>query len=240
MSDRFPVIPSRFVLALAVCAGVLAPIASPFAATGALAQELPPVDERRTDASAESPPFSRGSVDLDDLMADGPLPDIVIGDPDAPVTIVEYASLTCPHCASFHNGALPDLKADYIDTGIAKLVIREFPFDPQGLAGFMLGRCVAPQQRGPLIEHLFRDGSWSRAESVSASLLAIARQTGMSRDDFVACIQNVELQGQVLAVKDRGEREFAVQATPTFFINGSRYSGAMSANQMAALIEDHR
>lgn len=197
--------------------------------------------ERRTDPSAATPPSSQGSANVAALMEEGPLPDIVVGDPDAPVTIIEYASLTCPHCATFHNEALPAIKADYVDTGIAKVIVREFPFDPQALAGFMLARCVPEERREPMIDVLFQQQqSWSRAENVSAALLSIARMSGMSQEEFVSCLQNQELQGQIAAVRQRGEAEFDVRATPTFFINGERYSGAMSADQMAAIIERHR
>lgn len=200
-----------------------------------------PAAERRTDPSAATAPQSQGSVDVEALMAEGALPDVVLGDPNAPVTIVEYASLTCPHCATFHNSALPDIKADYVDTGIAKVILREFPFDPAALAGFMLARCVPEERREPMISVLFQQQqSWARAENVSAALLSIARMSGMSQEEFVSCLENTELQGQVAAVRERGESEFGVQATPTFFINGDRYSGAMTADQMAAVIESHR
>ncbi len=235
---------SAAVLALAACAdddGTFRLIGT------AQAQEAPAANpdaapaERRTDPSSATAPEPQGSVDVAELMAEGALPDIVIGDPNAPVTIVEYASLTCPHCAQFHNQVLPDIKADYVDTGIAKVIVREFPFDPQALAGFMLARCVPETQREPMVDVLFQQqATWTRAENVSAALLQIARLSGMSQEAFVACLQNQELQGQVAAVKERGENEFGVRATPTFFINGDRYSGAMTADQMAAVIEAHR
>lgn len=197
--------------------------------------------ERRTDPSAATVPQSQGSVDVDALMEQGALPDVVLGDPNAPVTIVEYASLTCPHCATFHNSVLPDIKADYVDTGIAKVILREFPFDPAALAAFMLARCVPQDRREAMISVLFQQQqSWARAENVSAALLQIARMSGMSQEEFVGCLQNTELQAQVAEVRERGESEFGVQATPTFFVNGERYSGAMGANEMAAVIESHR
>lgn len=226
----------------AVLAMAAASETSPVQIIGAAhAQEAATPAERRTDPSAATAPQAQGSVDVDALMEEGALPDIVIGDPNAPVTIVEYASLTCPHCATFHNSALPDIKADYVDTGIAKVILREFPFDPAALAGFMLARCVPDERREAMIDVLFQQQqSWARAENVSGALLQIARMSGMSQEEFVSCLQNTELQGQVAEVRERGEAEFGVQATPTFFINGDRYSGAMSADEMAAVIESHR
>ena len=155
--------------------GERAPVAQAQEAAPAGNGTAAPAAERRTDPSAATAPQSQGSVDVEALMAEGALPDVVLGDPNAPVTIVEYASLTCPHCATFHNSALPDIKADYVDTGIAKVILREFPFDPAALAGFMLARCVPEERREPRISVLFQQQqSWARAENVSAALLSHA------------------------------------------------------------------
>ncbi|WP_192843038.1 DsbA family protein [Aureimonas frigidaquae] len=227
-------------LAAVMLAGAAILAAAPAFTGVALAQEAPAAT-RQTDASAATAPQSQGSVDTAALMAPGALPDIVIGNPDAPVTIVEYASLTCSHCADFHANAYPAIKADYLDTGVAKLVLREFPFDPRALAGFMLARCVPEDRRTAMVDVLFdQQRQWAMAENASVELLAIARQAGMSQEQFTACLQNAELQGKVMEVQKRGQDEFGVAATPTFFINGDRYAGAMTANEMAAVIEAHR
>ncbi|MFD2238581.1 DsbA family protein [Aureimonas populi] len=232
---------SAAMLALAACSDNDAPGSVIVGSAEAQTPEAAAEGERRTNPSAVTAPRAQGSVDVAALMEEGPLPDIVIGDPDAPVTIVEYASLTCSHCANFHVNSLPAVKADYVDTGIAKIVVREFPFDPRALAGFMLARCVPENQRESMIDVLFQQqANWARAENASAALLSIARLSGMSQDEFAACLQNTELQGQITSVKDRGENEFGVNATPTFFINGDRYAGALSADEMAAVIESHR
>jgi protein-disulfide isomerase len=183
-------------------------------------------------------PESSGSVDVADLMAEGPLPDVVIGDADAPVTIVEYASMTCSHCADFHENSYPQIKTDFLDTGKAKLIIREFPFDPRALAGFMLARCTGDDaKRTAMIDVLFsQQDDWARAENASAALLKIAKLAGMSQDEFTSCLNDKEMQEKIVEIQQKGQNEFGVNATPTFFINGDKFSGALSAEQMAAAI----
>ena len=188
---------------------------------------------------ASEVPESDGSVDVNDLMAQEALPDVVIGDPNAPVTIVEYASMTCSHCANFHETTYPAIKKAYLDTGKAKLIIREFPFDPRALAAFMLARCAGDDaKRTAMVDVLFdQQRSWAGAENASEALLKIWRMAGLSQDDFVACLNDRELQEKIVAVQQRGQNTFDVNATPTFFVNGKKYSGEMSAPQMAAVIE---
>lgn len=183
-------------------------------------------------------PESSGSVDVADLMAEGPLPDVVIGDADAPVTIVEYASMTCSHCADFHENSYPQIKTDFLDTGKAKLIIREFPFDPRALAGFMLARCTGDDaKRTAMIDVLFsQQDDWARTDNASAALLKIAKLAGMSQDEFTSCLNDKEMQEKIVEIQQKGQNEFGVNATPTFFINGDKFYGALSAEQMAAAI----
>lgn len=196
--------------------------------------------ERATNPSAATAPEPQGSIDVSKLMMPQALPDIVIGKADAPVTIVEYASMTCPHCADFHAQAYPAIKQDYLDTGKAKLILREFPFDPRALAAFMLARCAGDERRTAMIDVLFdQQRQWAAAENASVELLKIAQLAGMNQDQFKACLSDKDLQGKVVAVQEAGQNEFGVSATPTFFINGDKYSGALSADEMAAVIEKH-
>ncbi|WP_246160135.1 DsbA family protein [Aureimonas fodinaquatilis] len=192
-------------------------------------------------AQETAAPQAQGTVDVEALMREGALPDVVIGDPDAPVTIVEYASLTCSHCAAFHENTYPKIKEDYLDKGIAKLIIREFPFDPRATAGFMLARCVPEDRRTAMVDVLFdQQQRWAMAQNASVELLAIARQAGMSQEQFTACLQDRDLLAKVEAVQKRGQDEFAVNATPTFFVNGNRYGGALNVEEMSAVIEANR
>ncbi|WP_244493041.1 DsbA family protein, partial [Aureimonas sp. AU20] len=196
--------------------------------------------ERATNPSAATAPKPEGMVDVAKLMSPQALPDVVIGKADAPVTIVEYASMTCSHCRDFHSESYPAIKKDYLDTGKAKLILREFPFDPRALAAFMLARCAGDERRTAMVDVMFdQQREWAAAENASVALLKIAQLAGLSQDQFKACLQNTELQGKVVAVQEAGQKEFGVSATPTFFINGEKYAGALSADEMAAIIEKH-
>lgn len=186
--------------------------------------------------SAAAAPPAQGSADLDRLLADNPLPEMVLGREDAPVTIIEYASMTCPHCASFHNNTFPAIKEKYVDSGKVRFIFREFGFDPRAEAGFMLARC-AGERYFPMVEVLFKQqDSWARAENGRQALLSIARLAGFSQEAFEACLTDQQLLDNIRAVKARGE-SFGVEATPTFFINGRKYSGALSVDQMSAIID---
>ncbi|UIJ71134.1 thioredoxin domain-containing protein [Aurantimonas sp. HBX-1] len=206
--------------------------ATPEATAGATAQAVTP--------AAEAPAAS-GSADVEALMEEGPLKDVVIGDANAPVTIIEYASMTCSHCADFHENSYPAIKQQYIDTGKAKLILREFPFDPRALAAFMLARCTGDDaRRTAMVDVLFdQQAEWARAENASTALLNIAKLAGMSQEEFTTCLNDKELQQKIVETQQRGQAEFGVEATPTFFVNGDKYSGSLSPEQMAAVIEAH-
>ena len=173
-----------------------------------------------------------GNVPVADLMADNALPDSWLGSADAPVTIIEYASMTCPHCAHFHAEGFPVLKSKFIDTGKVRFVLREFPFDPLAVAGFMLARC-AGDKREAMIELLFaQQKNWAFTDKPLQGLTTLIKQAGMSQQTFDACLQDKALYDNVNAVRDRGAQKFGVDATPTFFINGKKVSGDMSPEEL--------
>lgn len=187
--------------------------------------------------AAGNAPEPAGTVDMEVLLQEGALPEKVMGEADAPVTIVEYASMTCGHCANFHNNTLPAIKEKYIDTGKARLILREFPFDPRAEAGFMLARC-ADDKYFAMIDVLFeQQRNWVPVENAREALLQIARLAGFSQESFEACLTNQELLEDVRAVRSRAAEEFGVDATPTFFINGNKYAGALSVDEMSAIID---
>ena len=188
-------------------------------------------------SSSAAAPASRGTVDMAKLLADGALPDQVLGNADAPVTIVEYASMTCGHCANFHNNTLPVIKENYIDTGKVRMIVREFPFDPRAEAAFMLARC-SDDKYFAMVDVLFKQqNNWAGVENASEALLQIARLAGFSQESFEACLTNQKLLDDVRAVRQRGANDFGVDATPTFFINGNKYSGALTVAEMSAIID---
>lgn len=189
-------------------------------------------------AFAQELPESSGNVDMDAVMKPGPLPDRTLGDANAPVKIVEYMSMTCPHCAHFHNTTFDEIKKKYIDTGKVYFVIREFPFDPRAAAAFMLARCAPEQQYYPFVSMLFKQQqSWATAQDARAALLQMSKLAGFSQETFEACLTNQKLLDDVNATMQRGATEFGVNSTPTFLINGKRYAGDMSVESMSALVD---
>lgn len=167
-----------------------------------------------------------------ELEAKGPLDDIPMGSETAPVTIIEYASMTCPHCAAFATTTFPKLKEKYIDTGKVKYIMREYPLDGLAAAAFMLARCAGPDKYYPLIETFFaQQQKWAVREPIPP-LTAIAKQAGFTQQSFEACINNKDLLTKVQAMRDRGTQKFKVDATPTFYINGEKHSGAMSIEEL--------
>lgn len=190
--------------------------------------------------SPVGPVSEAAAQSADELMEPGALPDKVLGEADAPVTIIEYSSMTCPHCAAFHTGTLPGIKEKYIDTGKAKLVFREFPFDPRAMAAFMLARCAPDDRYFPLIDVLYKQQrTWATAEDARQPLLQISKLAGFTQESFEACLKNQEMLDNIGKVQKRAAEEFGVQSTPTFFINGEKVSGNMSVEDMSKLIDKH-
>ncbi|MEM1287951.1 MAG: DsbA family protein [Pseudomonadota bacterium] len=180
-----------------------------------------------------------GSVDLAALLTptDG-LPDVTMGEPDAPVVIVDYSSMTCPHCRSFHTNALPSIKANYIESGQAFYVFREFPLDARARAASMLARCADETLFHDLLEILFeRQREWAQAQNPAEALFGIVAQAGYTQETFNACLTNQELEQAIVAGAERGSQEFSVSSTPTIFINGARFPGARSAEEYAEIID---
>ncbi|MGO4618595.1 DsbA family protein [Ensifer sp. 2YAB10] len=183
-------------------------------------------------------PSSEGSVDAAKLMEPGALPEMALGEANAPVTIVEYMSMTCPHCAAFHNNTFEAIKTKYIDSGKVRFIVREFPFDPRAAAAFMLARCAPEGQYFPMISMLFKQQQqWAAAQNGRDALLQMSKLAGFTQESFEACLTNQKLLDDVNSVMQRGAKDFGVQSTPTFFVNGEHYSGDMSVDVMSALID---
>lgn len=163
--------------------------------------------------------------------------DQALGDADAPVTIIEYSSLTCPHCAQFHNEVLPDLKERYIATGKARLVYRDFPLDQRALAAAALAHCAGPDRYFGLLEVLFEtQETWARAESLQP-LKGLGRLAGMSETEMDACLADEELTNGILQMRLDGQDKYDISSTPTFVIDGETYAGSRSVDEFAEIIE---
>lgn len=195
-----------------------------------------PVDPVTT--SAVEIPAADGDVDMAEVLKPGPMKEMALGDANAPVKIVEYMSMTCPHCASFHNDTFKQIVTDYVDTGKVQFIVREFPFDPRATAAIMLARCAPEDQFFPMIDVLMQQQSnWARAEDAAGALFDISKLAGFTQESFNACLTNQQLVDDVNAVRKKAAEEFGVQSTPTFLINGKRYPGNMTVESMSALID---
>jgi protein-disulfide isomerase len=168
-----------------------------------------------------------------DLLAPSSLPDQVQGSPTAPVTIIEYASMTCSHCATFHNTTYPVLKSRYIDTGKVRYILREFPLDPLAAGAFMLARCAGDGKYYTLVDTLFREQkNWAFAQNPIPPLLKIAKDNGFTEQSFEQCLSNQKLLDGLEEVRQRGQSKFGVNSTPTFFVNGKIIRGMMSIEEL--------
>jgi protein-disulfide isomerase len=199
-------------------ATTMAPAATPAAAT----------------APAPSPPPQPQSAQ------GGPQPradDRVLGKADAPIVIFEFASLTCPHCADFDANTLPKLKADWIDTGKARLIFRDFPLEPMAIQAATLARCAPPDQFYGFIDALFRgQANWASPSRIQDALGKIAKLAGMSDEKYAACMKDDALRDQILGSRLEAEQQFKVESTPTFFINGTRFVGALPYPEFEAAL----
>ena len=172
-----------------------------------------------------------------ELAKEGPLGDVVTGKADAKVTVIEYASLTCSHCATFHEKTYPALKAKYVDTGKVKFIFREFPLDPLATAGFMLARCGDKAKFSPMIELLFQQQkNWAFVDKPVTALVNIVKQAGFTQESFDACLKRDDIYAAVNDVKNRAAEKLGVNSTPTFFINGQKHTGAFTIEELDKIL----
>lgn len=233
---------------LAGCSGA-PPIFTPAAVSADAGAEAQPAGAT-ADAPVAFNPFSDrlandakprevlANPSLEEVLKPGPLPEMALGRPDAPVTIVQYASMTCPHCRKFQTESFPVLKKQYIDTGKVRYILRaEFPIGKQsGLATVAL-RCAPPQKYFVLYEKLMaQQGSWVSQEVRPDPIFKVAQQVGLTRAQFDACRENRVLLGQLNAIKERG-RTLGVIGTPNFFVQGKLVKSTIGIAEIRELIE---
>ena len=166
--------------------------------------------------------------------------DFVVGDKNAPVTIIEYASLSCSHCADFHNNTLDDLIKEYVDTGKARIVFRDFPFNYPALLGSMVLRCIPEDVRYDYMNALFQlQPKWVVRENAKSTqeLYKIMQSGGMTKEEFETCTNNVELENTILQALIAAQNEFNIQSTPSFLINGNLVEGNKSIKEFRQIID---
>lgn len=178
-------------------------------------------------------------VSVEELMKPVGLPDLALGPVDAKVTVVEYASMTCGHCAHFTKDIWPDFKKKYIDTNKVHYVFREFPLDNLAAAASMLARCTGNDKAFPLIEVLFeKQNEWAFGEGNPVPrLFEIAKQAGFTQESFDKCLTDQKLLDEITAARTRAAEVFGVSATPTFYVNGKKLDGAPTMEKLDAMIE---
>jgi protein-disulfide isomerase len=170
-------------------------------------------------------------------MKPGPLGERALGNPNAPVTVIEYASLTCPHCAHFQKAIYPRFKKEFVDTGRVRFVVREFPIGHTSGNAAIVNRCAGGDKYFFLLnQFLTRQSEWVSQEVRPDAIYAVAKSSGMSRETFDKCLTNQTIIDGLTEVKQRG-RQFGVIGTPTFFINGRKAQGEVSFDEIKAMIE---
>jgi protein-disulfide isomerase len=176
-----------------------------------------------------------GPVDKVKLNEPSILGEMALGKADAKVTIIEYASASCPHCAEFANDHLPKLQKDYIDTGKVRLIFREFPHNDAAMGAFMVARCAPTEKYFPLVEVMFKtQAKW--VTQPLEGLREIALQAGFTEETFMACLNNKDVATKIFEVRKKAET-FGIKGIPTFFINGERYAGEYTFDAMKVEID---
>lgn len=184
----------------------------------------------------------RNSIAQEPLKADenGLFPeDRILGDPNAPITIIEYSSLTCPHCAAFHANTLPTLKKNWIESGKARLVYRHFPFDALGMYAALAANCVQGERHFGFIDILFRNQQkWARSQDPRKSIEQMAALAGIDKASLDACVQDEAELGKIQQMRQIGQEEYGVNSTPSFIINGEKLVGNQGLEKFEAALED--
>jgi protein-disulfide isomerase len=201
------------------------------------------LDRRTLIAAWVAGAFALGSaafaqeVNVEDLLTPGQLGEKSLGPADAPVSVVEYASTSCPHCAHFDTTTFDDFRLKYIDSGKVRYIFREFPLNAPAYAVAMLARCAPADRYFDVVHAFFRSqDQWLSGGDLKANILAKAKDFGFTEQTFDACLANQALFTAINEVRDRGSA-FGVQATPTFFINGRKYEGALTLEDLDKAIE---
>src|SRR3954454_479837 len=181
--------------------------------------------------------LAQGSSDVAKPVS---LPDMALGPANSPVTITEFASMTCPHCAAFNESVFPKIKSEYIDTGKIRYVFREFPLDIKAAAGSMLARCIAKDDAGKyfaVVDMLFRQQNDWVMKNTTETLMRIGKQAGMTQQAVEACLKDQALLDKIAADQKFANEVLKVNSTPTFFINGEMVKGAARFEDLDKLIK---
>jgi protein-disulfide isomerase len=198
------------------------------AAAAALALALTP---------AVAAPTPAGTVDMAKVLQPGPLPELSLGDPKG-VTVIEYGSLTCSHCATFSTTVFPAFQKAYVDAGKVHFIFREFSRNPLDVAAFVLARCEGDDKTLATIELLFAEqDKWAFVANPLDALIAALRPTGMSRDQAMTCLKDQSKADAMTKILNAAVADVKVQGTPTFVIDGKVYDGELSIDDLDAILK---
>lgn len=226
------------VVVVAALAGVAHRFYGPQEPQTVAATAEPAATEQADSAGSTAAPAPTLAAAQPEIRAD----DRVMGSAEAPVTVIEYASLTCPHCASFHINTLPRLKSEYVDQGLVRLVYRDFPLDRLALKASMLARCMPEDRYFAMLDVLFRSqDDWiveSSMEESLAKLSQIGRTAGLDQGTVESCLNDTAVQDKIIAEMQAAQTEFQIQSTPTLIINGTKHAGTLSFESMDKILKD--
>jgi protein-disulfide isomerase len=232
---RKPLIIAGVALALAIAAGVGYQQWRGSESAG-VAPEIAAAPATATDGSeTAAAPQQMAEADQPQIQPD----DRILGNADAPVTVIEYASLTCPHCAAFATETLPQVKSTYIDQGLVRLVFRDFPLDRVALKAALLARCVPDERYFAMLDVLFRSqNDWAGSTDPLTALSQIGRTAGLDQASVDACLNNEAETNKIVAGIQTAQDEFKISSTPTLIINGVTHAGALTFEQMEEILRD--
>jgi protein-disulfide isomerase len=188
-------------------------------------------------ADAE-PPKPTGTTDMAKAMEPGPLPELTVGDKAAGVTIIEYGSVTCSHCAHFDKEIWPAIKSAYVDTGKVRYIFREYSRNNLDVGAYMLARCNGDDEALATIELLFANQErWAFIDKPLDGLVEVLKPTGLTRDKIETCLKDQAKANALINITETANKNFSVQGTPTFIIDGKIYGGALSKDELDAILK---
>jgi protein-disulfide isomerase len=171
-----------------------------------------------------------------EVMQPGPLPEVSWGRADAPVTLIQYASMTCQHCRKFHSDVYPELKRQFIDTGKVRYILREFPIGKSSGTATIALRCAPPEKYMALYaKYMEQQGNWVSQEVRTDQILKVAAQVGITGEQFDGCLKNQDMITKLNQIKDRG-RQLGIIGTPNFFVNARLVKGTLSLEDIRAAV----
>ena len=202
-------------------------------------QPAPPGEQAGAADATSQQESQPGSAATDETATGYALGDIALGDPEAPLTVYEYASFTCPHCATFHTETFPEFREKYIDTGKVRFVLREVYFDQYGLWASMVARCGGEEGFYPLVDAFLRSQpTWTRAPDIGHAIQQVGRRAGLPADRLQQCLSDRDFAKDLLAWYQENRDAHEIQSTPTFVIEGEKHTGAMSFEDFSAIVDE--